>query len=158
MHDRPVDQRIHDFGEVDAGLTPEEAMAEAERCLQCKKPLCVKGCPVNIDIPSFIHEVAAGDFKKAAVIIREQNMLPAICGRVCPQEVQCEGACLLGNKDIPIAIGTLERFVSDWERQNGMVIPHKKVFKPQAGCHSRCPCRTYCIGRTGQNGLSRDPL
>jgi glutamate synthase (NADPH/NADH) small chain len=126
MHDRPVDQRIHDFGEVDAGLKPEEARAEAERCLQCKKPLCVKGCPVNIDIPSFIREVAAGDFKKAAVIIREQNMLPAICGRVCPQEVQCEGACLLGNKDIPIAIGTLERFVSDWERENGTVIPHKK--------------------------------
>ena len=80
MHDRPVDQRIHDFAEVDAGLTPEEAIAEAERCLQCKKPLCVKGCPVNIDIPSFIREVAAGDFKKAAVIIREQNMLPPSAG------------------------------------------------------------------------------
>ncbi len=126
MHDRPVDQRIHDFGEVDAGLTPEEAMAEAQRCLQCKKPLCVKGCPVNIDIPSFIREVAAGDFRKAAVIIREQNMLPAICGRVCPQEVQCEGECILGNKEIPIAIGTLERFVSDRERQNGTVFPQKK--------------------------------
>ena len=126
MHDRPVDQRIHDFLEVDTGLTTEEAMAEGARCLQCKKPLCVKGCPVNIDIPSFIREVAAGDFKKAAVIIREQNMLPAICGRVCPQEVQCEGECLLGNKEIPIAIGTLERFVSDRERENGTVIPQKK--------------------------------
>ena len=126
MHDRPVDQRIHDFLEVDTGLTKEEAMAESARCLQCKKPLCVKGCPVNVDIPSFIREVAAGDFKKAAVIIREQNMLPAICGRVCPQEVQCEGECLLGNKEIPIAIGTLERFVSDRERENGTVIPQKK--------------------------------
>ena len=127
MHDRPVDQRIHDFGEVETGLTPEEAMHEAERCLQCKKPLCVKGCPVNIDIPSFIREIAAGNFKKAAVIIKEQNMLPAICGRVCPQEVQCEGVCILGNKDIPVSIGTLERFVADWERENGAVIPQKKA-------------------------------
>jgi glutamate synthase (NADPH/NADH) small chain len=126
MHDRPVDQRISDFGEVDAGLTPEEAMAESERCLQCKKPLCVKGCPVNIDIPSFIREVAAGNFKKAAVIIKEQNMLPAICGRVCPQEVQCEGECILGLKEVPVAIGSLERFVADWERVHGTVIPQKK--------------------------------
>lgn len=126
MHDRPADQRIHDFNEVVTGLTAGEARTEAERCLQCKKPQCVGGCPVNIDIPSFIREIAAGNFKKAAVIIKEQNMLPAICGRVCPQEVQCEGACILGNKDIPVAIGTLERFIADWERENGAVIPQKK--------------------------------
>jgi len=126
MHDRPADQRIHDFNEVVTGLTAGEARTEAERCLQCKKPQCVSGCPVNIDIPSFIREIAAGNFKKAAVIIKEQNMLPAICGRVCPQEVQCEGACILGNKDIPVAIGTLERFIADWERENGAVIPQKK--------------------------------
>jgi glutamate synthase (NADPH/NADH) small chain len=126
MHDRPVEQRIKDFGEVDGGMTPEEAMAEAERCLQCKKPLCVKGCPVTIDIPAFIREVAAGDFKKAAVIIKEQNMLPAICGRVCPQETQCEGECILGHKEKPITIGTLERFVADWEREHGAVLPQKK--------------------------------
>lgn len=126
MHERPADQRIHDFNEVVTGLTAGEARTEAERCLQCKKPQCVGGCPVNIDIPSFIREIAAGNFKKAAVIIKEQNMLPAICGRVCPQEVQCEGACILGNKDIPVAIGTLERFIADWERENGAVIPQKK--------------------------------
>jgi glutamate synthase (NADPH/NADH) small chain len=127
MHDRPVDQRIDDFFEVDAGLTPEEAIREAERCLQCKKPLCVKGCPVCIDIPSFVREIALGNFKKAAVIIKEQNMLPAICGRVCPQEVQCEGECILGLKEVPVAIGDLERFVADRERVHGTVIPQKKA-------------------------------
>jgi len=127
MLDRAVDQRVHDFNEVNDGLTAEEAKAEAERCLQCKKPLCVKGCPVNIDIPAFIREVAAGDFKKAAVIIKEQNMLPAICGRVCPQEVQCEGQCILGIREKPISIGELERFVADTERAHGMVLPRKKA-------------------------------
>jgi glutamate synthase (NADPH) small chain len=126
MHDRPVEQRVHDFAEVDSGMTPDDAMAEAGRCLQCKKPLCVKGCPVTIDIPAFLREVAAGDFRKAAVIIKEQNMLPAICGRVCPQEVQCEGECILGKKEKPITIGELERFVADQERLHGMVMPQKK--------------------------------
>lgn len=126
MHDRSVDQRISDFKEVDTGMTASEAKAEAERCLQCKKPLCVAGCPVNIDIPAFLREVAAGDFRKAAAIIKEQNMLPAICGRVCPQEVQCEGVCILGKKEKPIAIGELERFVADEERAHGMVKPQTK--------------------------------
>jgi glutamate synthase (NADPH) small chain len=126
MHDRPVDLRVQDFAEVDAGMTATDARAEAERCIQCKKPLCIKGCPVNIDIPAFIREVATGDFRKAAAIIKEQNMLPAICGRVCPQEVQCEGECILGKKDKPIAIGELERFVADQERTHGMVTPQKK--------------------------------
>lgn len=126
MHDRSVEERLNDFGEVDAGLSVDEAMSEAERCLQCKKPLCVKGCPVNIDIPAFIREIAAGNFRKSAVIIKEQNMLPAICGRVCPQETQCEGECILGKKEKPIAIGSLERFVADWERTNGTVMPQKK--------------------------------
>jgi len=123
MGDRPADLRIRDFEEVDAGLTPGEAIAEAERCLQCKKPLCVKGCPVCIDIPAFIHKVAEGDFRGAARALKEQNMLPAICGRVCPQETQCEGACVLGIKETPIRIGALERFVADWERQNGIELP-----------------------------------
>ncbi len=126
MHDRAVTDRLRDFGEVDGGLTPDEAIREAERCLQCKKPLCVKGCPVGIDIPSFVREIATGNFRRAAVIIKEQNMLPAICGRVCPQEVQCEGACLLGKKEVPVAIGSLERFTADWERAHGAVLPQKK--------------------------------
>ena len=127
MHDRAVDVRVHDFGEVDTGMTAAEAQVEAERCLQCKKPLCVKGCPVGIDIPAFIREIAAGDFRKAAAIIKEQNMLPAICGRVCPQEVQCEGECIVGKKAKPIAIGELERFVADEERARGMTAPQKKA-------------------------------
>ena len=126
MHDRAVTDRLRDFGEVDGGLTPDEARREAERCLQCKKPLCVKGCPVGIDIPSFVREIATGNFRRAAVIIKEQNMLPSICGRVCPQEVQCEGACLLGKKETPVAIGSLERFTADWERAHGAVLPQKK--------------------------------
>lgn len=127
MHDRPVDERIQDFIEVDSGITADEAQAEAERCLQCKKPLCVKGCPVGIDIPAFLRHVAAGDFAQAAAVIKKDNMLPAICGRVCPQEVQCEGECILGKKEKPIAIGELERFVADEERRRGMVMPEKSA-------------------------------
>ena len=123
MGDRPADIRIRDFKEVDSGLTADEAIAEAERCLQCKKPLCIKGCPVCIDIPAFIRKIAEGDFPGAARAIKEQNMLPAICGRVCPQETQCEGVCILGNKETPIRIGALERFVADRERENGAELP-----------------------------------
>ena len=128
MSDRPVDVRIKDFKEVDGGLSPGEAIAEAERCLQCKKPLCVRGCPVCIDIPAFIGHVAEGNFPEAARALKEQNMLPAICGRVCPQETQCEGVCILGNKETPIRIGAIERFVADWERENDPCLPD--VAKP----------------------------
>lgn len=128
MSDRPVDVRIKDFKEVDTGLSPGEAIAEAERCLQCKKPLCVRGCPVCIDIPAFIGHVAEGNFPEAARALKEQNMLPAICGRVCPQETQCEGVCILGNKETPIRIGAIERFVADWERENDPCLPD--VAKP----------------------------
>ena len=123
MGDRPADIRIRDFKEVDSGLSADEAIAEAERCLQCKKPLCIKGCPVCIDIPAFIRKIAEGDFPGAARAIKEQNMLPAICGRVCPQETQCEGICILGNKETAIRIGALERFVADRERENGAELP-----------------------------------
>jgi len=123
MSDRPAEIRVHDFEEVDLGLTPDEAITEAERCLQCKKPLCVKGCPVGIDIPVFIHQVAEGNFLAAALALKDQNMLPAICGRVCPQETQCEGVCVLGNKETSIRIGALERFVADWERENNPTLP-----------------------------------
>lgn len=128
MSDRPADVRIRDFGEVDIGLSTDEAINEAARCLQCKRPLCVRGCPVGIDIPAFIREVAEGNFPAAARALKEQNMLPAICGRVCPQETQCEGVCILGNRDAPIRIGAIERFVADWERANGPDLP--EVAKP----------------------------
>ncbi|KQC05544.1 MAG: dihydropyrimidine dehydrogenase [Methanoculleus sp. SDB] len=123
MSKRPADERLRDFGEVDLGLSEEEAVAEAERCLQCKKPACVGGCPVCIDIPGFIAAVAERDFRRAAAVLRDQNMLPAICGRVCPQESQCEGVCILGIKSEPVRIGALERFVADREREEGIVLP-----------------------------------
>ena len=111
--------RASNFQEVSLGFTAEQAVAEARRCLHCKKPQCVTQCPVSIRIPDFIHAVAEGDFALAANIIAEDSALPAVCGRVCPQEIQCEGSCILGKKGEPIAIGTLERFVADWKR-NGM--------------------------------------
>lgn len=123
MSKRPADERIRDFGEVDLGLARDEAIAEAERCLACKKPLCIDGCPVGINIPGFVGAVAEGDFRSAAAILKQDNMLPAICGRVCPQESQCEGVCVLGIKDRPVSIGSLERFVADWEREHGIQLP-----------------------------------
>jgi len=121
--DRPVKERVHDFDEVDTGLSMHNAVLEALRCMTCVIPKCVEGCPVNIDIPSFVGAVAANDLEKAAGILREENMLPAICGRVCPQETQCEGSCILGKKEKPVRVGALERFVADWEREKGVVLP-----------------------------------
>ncbi len=108
--------RARNFEEVPLGYTPEMAVAEAGRCLQCKNPACVQGCPVNVDIPGFIKHIAAGRFDQAIGKIWERNSLPAVCGRVCPQEIQCEGNCLLARKGEPVAIGNLERFAADWER------------------------------------------
>ncbi len=111
--------RAANFDEVCYGYNDEEAMLEASRCLNCKKPRCVDNCPVSINIPGFITKVAEGDFAGAASIISEDSSLPSVCGRVCPQEVQCEGACILGIKNEPVAIGKLERFVGDWNIANG---------------------------------------
>ncbi|WP_419781938.1 NADPH-dependent glutamate synthase [Maridesulfovibrio sp.] len=113
MPEQPADVRNKNFSEVALGYSKEEAMAEAARCLQCKKPLCQKGCPVEIDIKSFIKHLADGDIPSAYRVIKETNALPAVCGRVCPQESQCEGSCILGKKYEPVAIGRLERFVAD---------------------------------------------
>ena len=115
--------RATNFEEVCYGYNAEEAQLEATRCLNCKNPRCVGACPVSVKIPSFISEVAAGNFARAAEIIAEDSSLPAICGRVCPQETQCEGSCILGVKGEPVAIGKLERFVADWSRENGGVKP-----------------------------------
>ncbi|MBR2947700.1 MAG: NADPH-dependent glutamate synthase [Bacteroidales bacterium] len=112
--------RISNFEEVSLGYTAEQAVKEAQRCLSCKKPRCVSACPVSIDIPSFISEIAAGNFTGAAQIIAKDSLLPAVCGRVCPQEVQCEGACILGVKGEAVAIGKLERYVADRSRQQGI--------------------------------------
>lgn len=112
--------RATNFDEVNLGYTPEEAVAEASRCLNCKKPKCVTGCPVEINIPGFVEQVAKGNFEEAYKVISLSSSLPAVCGRVCPQETQCEGVCVLGNKGEPVAIGRLERFVADWAGQNGI--------------------------------------
>ena len=107
--------RSHNFYEVALGYTAQLAMEEAQRCLQCKKPFCVADCPVNIKIPEFIHAVAEGDFATGVRILKERNSLPSVCGRVCPQEEQCESHCALSKKGGTIAIGRLERFLGDWE-------------------------------------------
>ena len=115
--------RATNFEEVCYGYNVEEAQLEATRCLNCKNPRCVSACPVNVQIPKFISAVAAGNFADAAAIIAEDSSLPSVCGRVCPQETQCEGSCILGVKGEPVAIGKLERFVADWSRENGGVTP-----------------------------------
>ncbi len=119
MPEQKPEVRRRNFEEVPIGYSPELAMKEAERCLQCKKPSCVEGCPVSVDIPGFIKHVKTGEFTKSIRKIWERNAMPAVCGRVCPQEAQCEGNCILGKKGEPVAIGNLERFVADWERNNG---------------------------------------
>lgn len=124
MPEQKPDDRVQNFKEVPFGLTPELAMAEAARCLACPKPKCIEGCPVEVDIPSFILLVAEGKFSEAARKIKETNALPAICGRVCPQDEQCEKVCVLTKKLQSVGVGNLERFVADWERDhNEIVIP-----------------------------------
>ena len=117
--------RSHNFKEVSLGYTAEMAIEEAKRCMQCKKPMCVTGCPVNVRIPEFIAKVAEGDFQAAYEIITSTNALPALSGRVCPQETQCESKCVRGKKGEPVAIGRLERFVADWYFKNVNKMPEK---------------------------------
>lgn len=111
--------RVTNFEEVCYGYDLQEAQLEASRCLDCKKPRCVEHCPVSLQIPKFIEQVVKGDFAEAARIIGQDSSLPSVCGRVCPQESQCEGSCILGIKGEPVAIGKLERFVGDWSIANG---------------------------------------
>jgi glutamate synthase (NADPH/NADH) small chain len=118
MPEQDPQVRSHNFLEVNSGLTKEMAVQEANRCIRCKKPLCVAGCPVAVKIPEFIIAIADEDFALAAKILKEDNALPAVCGRVCPQEEQCEKVCVLEKKGRSVAIGNLERFAADWEREN----------------------------------------
>jgi glutamate synthase (NADPH) small chain len=145
--------RATNFEEVCLGYGLEEAMEEAARCLNCKKPLCVTQCPVTIGIPEFIQHVKNGEIEKAARTIAEASSLPAVCGRVCPQEVQCEGKCILGIKGEPVAIGKLERFVADWSRENDIDLcmpvekKNKKVAVIGAG-----PAGLTCAGDLAKLG------
>ena len=118
--------RATNFDEVCLGYTEEEAIQEAKRCIQCKKPSCRPNCPVSVDIPEFIGHIAAGEFEEAAHSLAKHTALPAVCGRVCPQEIQCESTCVLGKKGEPVAIGKLERFAADWAREHNINVGKTK--------------------------------
>ncbi len=137
-------KRAKNFEEVCLGYNQEEAMAEASRCLNCKNAKCVSGCPVSINIPEFVKKVEEGAFEEAAKVIAEASALPAVCGRVCPQESQCEGKCIRGIKGEPVSIGKLERFVADWSREHGIV---------PAGSGSRNGKKVAVVG-SGPSGLT----
>jgi glutamate synthase (NADPH/NADH) small chain len=145
MPEQPAEERRHNFREVNCGLTVLGATTEALRCLECAKPHCMEGCPVNVNIVDFVRLVRQGDYLAAAAKIREDNVLPAITGRVCPQETQCEGCCILGRKFEPLGIGYLERFVADYEREHG-----------QFGLPERAPATGKKVGIVGSGpaGLS----
>jgi glutamate synthase (NADPH) small chain len=128
MAEQKAVERIENFEEVPLGYTAGEAIAEATRCLKCKQAPCIEGCPVRVDIPGFIALTAEGQFAAAARRIKLANCLPAICGRVCPQESQCESRCVLGRKHDPVAVGRLERFVADYERENGLIEPPQRAM------------------------------
>ena len=140
MRQRPIEQdkfeRRNNFDAVEENLTAEQVKLEASRCLNCKNPQCVKGCPVNIQIPDFIKALKEDDLEKAGEIIRQTSMLPSVCGRVCPQERQCEGKCILGIKSEPIAIGALERYVGDntSAKKTEIISSGKKVAVVGSGC------------------------
>jgi glutamate synthase (NADPH/NADH) small chain len=145
--------RATNFEEVCYGYNEEEAKEEASRCLNCKNPKCVVGCPVSINIPGFIKKVEAGEHEEAAKIIAESSALPAVCGRVCPQESQCEGVCIRGIKGEPVSIGKLERFVADWSREHGFVpaAPEKTNGKKVAVIGSG-PSGLTCAGDLAKMG------
>lgn len=126
MPEQLPELRVRNFEEVPYGYSPEAAVKEAKRCLNCKKPGCMAGCPVQVNIPKFLSLIAKGDFAAAARTVKEKNALPAVTGRVCPQEIQCESGCILGKKGDPVAIGNLERFCADYERENNLIeLPEK---------------------------------
>ncbi len=155
MPEQPANVRNKNFEEVALGYTKEMAVDEAQRCLNCPKPRCVSGCPVNVEIPAFIQAVAHEDFAEAIKILKRKNSLPAVCGRVCPQENQCESKCVLGIKGESVAIGRLERFVADYARENGIdvtkaddVVPNgKKVAIVGSG-----PSGLTCAGDLAKLG------
>ncbi len=153
MPTQAPDVRNKNFSEVALGYTEEVAVLEAQRCLQCKIPLCVHGCPVQINIPSFVSEIAKGDFDKAYEVISEASSLPAVCGRVCPQESQCEGRCIRGIKGESVAIGRLERFVADYHNAQ----ENPQVKKPQPNGHKVAvigsgPAGLTCAGDLAKKG------
>ena len=145
--------RATNFEEVCLGYNKEEAMEEANRCLGCKKAKCMEGCPVSINIPGFVHEVKEGNFEKAYQIIGESSALPAVCGRVCPQETQCEGKCIRGLKGEAVSIGKLERFVADWAKENGIKpVPAAQKNGHKVGVIGSGPSGLTCAGDLAKMG------
>ncbi|MCK5717069.1 MAG: NAD(P)-dependent oxidoreductase, partial [Thiomargarita sp.] len=155
MHARDAKLRATDFIEVNQGYAMAQARFESERCLRCQDPICVSGCPVHIPIPEFIHEIATGNIQKAANILRSANPLPAVCGRVCPQEDQCEKVCHMAERFKPIGIGYLERFVADWERTHGHTESPKKPSRDQrVAVIGAGPAGLVCAGELARLGYS----
>ena len=150
-----AEERIHNFNEVEFGYNDEEAVAEASRCLQCVNPRCVKGCPVNIMIPEFIKAIRENDLKRAYEVISKSSSLPAVCGRVCPQEKQCEKMCIKGFKSDAIAIGSLERYVSDYAMNNNLIDNKKiKLNGKKVAVVGSGPSGLTCAGELQKNGYS----
>jgi glutamate synthase (NADPH) small chain len=155
MPQQPPDVRRHNFGEVALGLTLEGAMHEADRCLRCKKPRCVPGCPVGIDIPGFIAAIQQKDIRRSYQILKSTNALPAVCGRVCPQETQCEVTCVVGTKLEPVAIGRLERFVADCALGRGWDFQAVDAgSRGKAAIIGSGPAGLACAGELARNGVS----
>lgn len=146
--------RAHNFKEVNEGYSAFHATFEAERCLRCQDPVCVGGCPVQIPIPDFIHAVANEDMAGAAHILRSANPLPAICGRVCPQETQCEAECSLGGRFNPVAIGHLERYVADWERSQPISVTPSITRDEKIAVIGAGPSGLVCAGELARRGYA----
>lgn len=149
---QPAEERVKNFLEVALGYDEKIAIEEAKRCIQCKNPRCVQGCPVGIEIPQFIEKLAEGDFQAAVDILKNKNSLPAICGRVCPQEEQCEKVCVVGIKNEPVGIGRLERFVADWERANKKERVKKKTEGKKVAVVGSGPAGLTCAGELAKMG------
>ena len=153
VQEQNPNERIKNFNEVCLGYTEEEAVNEAKRCLNCKKPMCVGKCPVSVHIPEFIDHIKKGEFEKAAKVIARDSALPAVCGRVCPQETQCEGKCVLGIKGEPVAIGKLERFVADWSRENKIDLSETEENKnKKVAIIGSGPAGLTCAGDLAKKG------
>ncbi|WP_315166138.1 NADPH-dependent glutamate synthase [Metaclostridioides mangenotii] len=147
--------RATNFDEVCLGYNIEEAVEEAQRCLGCKKPRCVEGCPVSVDIPEFIQKVKEKDIEGAAKVIAKNSSLPAVCGRVCPQESQCEGVCIVGIKNEPVSIGKLERFVADWSRENNVNLSETEPKKDaKVAVIGSGPAGLACAGDLAKKGYT----
>ncbi|MDP8263577.1 MAG: NADPH-dependent glutamate synthase [Candidatus Ancaeobacter aquaticus] len=158
MREQDSKERIKNFNEVPYGYNEDEAVTEASRCLQCKNPPCVNGCPAEIDIPAFIKAISERHFDDAILIIKKTNNLPAVCGRVCPQEDQCEKLCVLARKDTPINIGNLERFAADWEFKNksqrGNISAQKDLKEKKVAIIGAGPAGLTCAADLAKMGYS----